>query len=79
MVILHNDGRQDDTRTAAPLHEPHQGTRHQARAGGAPVVMAPGIPLQAVCQVLAWTARHRDEKVADGDHGQWLFLARSRL
>ena len=64
MVTLRVYGRPDDTRTAAPLHEPHQGTQHQARAGGAPLAMAPGVPLPPVCQIIAGTSRYRHEKVA---------------
>lgn len=41
--------------------------------------MAPGLPLQAVCQVATRATRHRDEKVAHGDHGERLFLARPRV
>jgi hypothetical protein len=76
-IIAVHHGRQDDTGAAASLHEPHQGTRHQTRAGGAAMVVASGIPLSAVCEIVAGETRHCDAQVENCDFCQRLLLARA--
>ena len=77
MIVWHH-GRQNDSRTTAPVHGKHQEQEHQAGGDCAEISFRTWIPFPYQCEATPWNTRHRAEKIPHLHLRERMLLARAR-